>query len=117
MNMSSLSKLAIAGVLTAGMVAAPLAQAEARDWNHGGWDHHDNGRHMGRIDRSHDGHGNGNALVLGLLGGALIGSLALAASSHDEVVVHRAPPRPVYYAPAYREVYAYPAPAYYAYGY
>jgi hypothetical protein len=119
MKMSSITKFAAVGVLTAGMAIAPFASAEAREWDGNRGNNHHNSRYDRGHDNRHDNRNsksisNGNALLLGLLGGALIASLTT--SSHDHVVVHQAP-RPVYHPPRYRTAYVYPTPVYGRYAY
>jgi hypothetical protein len=82
----------VAGLVVAAMMLAtvPLSPAEAHDGRHGG--------------------GNGEAIGLGLLGAAVVGSVAVLAAGAQPAPVY-APP-PVYYAPP--PVYYAPPPVYYA---
>src|SRR5262245_41726208 len=94
-----LSHTALAVVTTLALAMAPLAQAEARGWHHGGggW---------------HHGHGGGYGPAIA---GGLIGALTLGALLAPPARAVYVEPAPVYAPPPYyvRERVYYPEVAYY----
>lgn len=112
------SKTLISTIAAAGVLAASLSSPALAD----GGRHHGNGGHRG-----HGGHGgnNGAAVVAGVLGALVVGSLianATAAPSYAPPQTYYQPPAPTYYeAPRtyYQpapppQVYYQPAPVYQA---
>ena len=97
--MTSLKYALFAGVLMAGALAAPAAQADWRHGGRGGYNHH-------------RGYGGG-AIVGGALLGLGLGAALAAPRYYGPPAVVYAPP-PVYYAPA---PYYAPSPYYAAPGY
>ncbi|HEU0118024.1 MAG TPA: hypothetical protein VFR09_05270, partial [Alphaproteobacteria bacterium] len=67
--------LAAVGLLSAALVLAPVGQASAEPWHHGGF-HGGGGWH----DHYHGGYHGGGGVVAGAVGGILGAAVALAAA-------------------------------------
>ena len=110
------SKTLISTIAAAGLLAASLSSPALAD----GGRYHGNGGHG-----SHGGHGgnNGAAVVAGVLGALVVGSIIANASapSYAPPTYYQPPPAPTYYEaprtyyqPALPQVYYQPAPVYQA---